>query len=574
MAIIHLSGTRLAPHKAKPPLNKLFMYSVGFVFLIAMHIYIPNNGGVGLALPFNALSWAALSLVIAVGFYHLTVQRQIKYTKLTIVLFICCVILTIPLLFPNSAYSGASIPRLIGLWAGWLFFFVLQQFKLSNQHKQRLLWFIVLATLLEALLGYLQFFGLLPLLFGYNQFTTQHFGIFQNPSVMVSFLSTGLVLSGYLLARQQRKYGQKISRTLLLYLMPIITAPLIVLLAHQLEWIGTGLGFLFIATYLYRFATPQRLSGWICLAVSGAGIGLILFSNSVSHLDYSHNELVERTILFPQAIDMFIEKPFTGYGYGRFESEYILYTARQHQLNPSYAPGYSATEHPLNETLFWGIEGGIVAILGIFLAMLMVLFKIYTARKGTSLAMLSLFIPIVLHSQMGMPFSLSVPHWLVFIVLLFWVDQRTSKYRTYALSKMSKFVFRPLSLVLPVLVVGYMALAVQTSYVLHAYHSSFPKQQAILDDALYPKSQEKNYLWYRYNNSLVTSLIKKDKRLVEEYIDWVTMAIKENPRESYYSGLILAYFGLGEISKAHQTQTEARFLFPRHDFEQLYIDPI
>jgi len=536
---------------------------------------MPNLGGSGLDLPFNISSWTALSFTIAIGFYHIATTQQIRYTKSTIVLFICCIILTLPTFYPLDKHWIHALYRLIGLWSGWLFFLVLQQFNLSNLHKQRLLWFIVIAAIIEVILGYYQLFNLLPKdILGYNDFTKWPFGIFQDPSVMVSFLSTGLVISGYLLARQQRKYGQKVSRTLFLYLVPLITAPLIISLAQELEWIGTAIGFVVVATYLYRFSTPQRLSGWISSTVAGVGLGLILFSTNSADLPYSQNQQIEKGTLFPQAVDMLIEKPFTGYGYGKFESEYLLYSARQHQLNSSYPSGFSSIQHPQNETLFWGIEGGIVPVFGILLAAIMIIFKIYSARKGTRLAIFSLFIPIVLHSQMGAPFYLSAIHWFIFIILLYWVDQRTSKYKIYPISKLSKIMVRSISLTIPMITTIYMLLALQTNFILFQFERSFPKNTTILLQAINPISQKLRYEWDQYSTDLNHGLVTKNQNLVKQYVAWSLKAIKQSPRELYYRNLIMAYLGLGEISKANQIRSEANFLFPHYDFSTIHIEPI
>lgn len=573
MATIHLSGTRLAPQKAKALLNKKFMYAIGSVFLIAMHIYIPNVGGSGLQLPFNSIVWAVLSIAFAIGGFHLTKTRQIKYSKLTITLFISALLMTAPLAYPTATNWPTALPTLIALWAGWTLFFIFQQFKLSNQHKQRLLWFIVLAAIIEAIFGYVQLTQLLSSHFnGYDNFALTPFGVFQHPSVMVSFLSTGVVLSGYLLARQQRKYGQKISRTLLLYLMPFFTIPLIVLLAQNLEWIGTAIGFTAIASYLYRFSTPQRLSGWIASSIAGIGLGMILLSSLDQNINASERAEENRLTLYPQAIDMFIEKPFTGYGYGRFEPEYILYTARQHQLNANYPPGVSSTQHPLNELLFWGVEGGVVPILGILLAAGMVLYRIYTARKGTRLAIFSLFIPIVLHSQMGMPFYISVPHWLTFIVLLYWVDQRTAKYKVYHFSTKSRTLLKGVSFILPITAIFCSVCVIQTNYVLLKYQQSSPKVADILSQAIQPIFQQHKYESSRYDALLLYGLTNNEEHEIKQYIEWSLTAIKQTPREPYYAGLILAYLGLGEVSKAEQIRSEATLLFPNYDFSSVLAE--
>ncbi|MDV7105962.1 Wzy polymerase domain-containing protein [Vibrio sp. TH_r3] len=575
MAIIHLSGTKLAPRKAKAPLNRKFMYSVGFVFLIAMHLYIPNLGGAGLALPFNISTWLSLSYVIAIGLFHMAKTRQVRYSKLSIVLFITCIFLTIPIFYPLHNDWTSFLPRLIAVWSGWFFFLILQQFLLSNQHKQRLLWFIVIATAMQTILSYLQLFSLLPKdIIGYNDFTQLPFGVFQQSSVMVSFLSTGVILSGYLLARQQRKYGQRISRTLFLYVLPIFTVPQLFLLSQGLEWIGAAIGFLFVVVYLYRFSTPQRLAGWVALSVAGAGLGLILFSTIGGSISNSDTPEISKTMLFPQTIDMLVEKPFTGYGYGQIETAYALYTARQHQLNPNYPAGYGPLQHPQNEILYWGIEGGIIPILGLIFSSAMVLFKIYSARKGTRLAIFSLFIPIIIHSQIGMPFYLSAIHWLILIILLYWVDQRTSKYRIVSFSTISSIALKNVALIVPLVTTTCMGLALQANFTLYRFDKSYPKDTAILSQVMVPFSETIEFNWQLRSNLLKQGLVNKDEDLITQYINWSVIAIKNAPKEKYYRHLILAYLGLGEISKAEQIRSEASFLFPNNDFSMLDIEPI
>ncbi len=156
MATIHVSGTQLAEPKAQVPLNKKFLLALAILFLVAMHFFMPNPGGAGLALSFNPTTWIAFSFVFALGCYQLASQQSLRYSKLTIGLFVSCLILTVPLFYANSHYMQ-SVGRLVGLWAGFGFFVLLQQFSFSNKHKQRLLWLIVLAVVVESFIGYYQF---------------------------------------------------------------------------------------------------------------------------------------------------------------------------------------------------------------------------------------------------------------------------------------------------------------------------------------------------------------------------------------------------------------------------------
>ncbi|MGF1883071.1 PglL family O-oligosaccharyltransferase [Vibrio splendidus] len=579
MATIHTSGTQLENQVTQLPLNKAFLASLAVVFLLAMHFFMPNPGGSGLALSFNPTTWLALSFTLAIGFYQLATNRVLKYSKLTVGLLISCVILTLPTLYSN-AFPQAASGRLLGLWAGFALFVVLQQFKFSNKHKQRMLWFIVLAVVIQALFGYVQYFLLEPgNLFGYNTAANRPYGIFQQPNVMASFLATGFVLSAYLLARQPAKYNHKISESFLLYLTPTLTVPLLIIIASRTGWLAAIIGFVCILPYLYKFSTKKRFYGWCSSVLLGVVVGFTVINlqsvDSLASQKASRSHLEDaRGYIFPQALDMMIEKPFTGYGYGKFESEYTLYTARQHQLNPNYHPGLPSMDHPHNEFLFWGVEGGIVPIIGILIAAFLVMSRIASSAKGTRLALLALFIPILLHSQLEYPFYHSAIHWITLIILIYWVDQRASRHYQQPFSIVSKTLFRVSSLVVPILVSFYMLSALHTNYVLTQFELSKPRNPDILKQVTNPVVWKDRYDWDVYSTYLNIGLYKADPSLIQPYIDWSLEIIKRKPRPAFYSNLILAYQGLGDHSKAEQIRSEASFLFPNRDFSKVQYKKI
>ncbi|WP_100753379.1 PglL family O-oligosaccharyltransferase [Vibrio salilacus] len=573
MATTHVAGTELEIKAPKPPLIKPFLVSIAIVFLLAMHWFMPNPGGSGLALSFNATTWLAISFSLAIGFYQIGSEGALRYNKLTLGLFICCVMMTLPVLY-TSANPNLAVGRLIGLWAGYLLFVVLQQIRFSNKQKQRLLWFVVIAVLIQSLFGWVQLLLLDPdNMFGYDTLNNRPYGIFQQPNVMASFLATGLALSGYLLARHPTKYQRRISEVALLYLTPIVTLPLLIVLASRTGWLGAVLGVVFLLHYLYRFATKKRFWGWIVSITLGIVIGFSLSAlpgQSSTLIGNKANLESPRQYTFPQALDMLIEKPFTGYGYGRFEPEYLVYTARQHQLNPSYQPGLAAMDHPHNELLYWGVEGGLLPLLAIILAALFVLARLFQAKKGTRLAMFALFVPIVLHSQLEYPFYHSSIHWLTFIILLFWVDQRASRYRSLSLHFISKAALRVTSLIVPIVTTIYMLSALHTNYVLTQFERSQPKDPQILERVSNAIVWQDRYDWDIYSTYLNLGLIEQNSQYIQAYIDWSLSIIKDKPRPAFYSNLILAYLGIDDTIKAEQIRAEAEFLFPNRDFSQIY----
>lgn len=575
MATLHVGGTQLETKMVNAPLNRVFTLSLGVVFLLAMHFFMPNPGGSGLALSFNPTTWMAFSFSVAIGLYQLATNRVLRYSKLTIGLFFCCILLTVPIFYLNANIESVS-NRLLGLWAGFVFFVILQQFMFSNRHKQRLLWLIVLAIVIQSIFGLYQYLLLEPgNIFGYNTLSNRPYGIFQQPNVMASFLATGLILSGYLITTQPHKYNKKLNEVALLYFVPALTVPLLIALASRTGWLGAIFGTICILPYLYRFSTLKRCVGWCISVLIGLALGVMLIQSEGTDDFVTAKADLEtpRTYTFPQALDMVIEKPFTGYGYGKFESQYILYTARQHQLNKGYAPGLPAMDHPHNELLLWGVEGGVVPVIGILLAAMLVLSRIYTAKRGTRLALFALFIPIVLHSQLEYPFYHSAAHWLIFIILIFWVDQRVSKYKTQSFSVISKTLFRVLSLVIPILTSFYMLSALHTNYILTQFERSAPKDPDILKQVTNPVVWKDRFDWDVYSTYLNIGLYTEDSALIKPYVSWSLDIIKTKPRPAFYSNLILAYQGLSDPSRAEQVRAEARFLFPNKDFSKVQYTP-
>ncbi|BBM63656.1 ligase [Vibrio alfacsensis] len=538
---------------------------------------MPNPGGSGLALSFNASTWIAFSFALGIGCYQLATNRVLRYSKLTIALFASCMIMTIPIFYPN-ANTALAANKLIGLWSGMLFFVVLQQFHFSNKHRQRLLWFIVLAVVIEAIFGLVQYLYLQPgNVFGYNTEANRPYGIFQQPNVMASFLATGLVIASYLLARQPYKYSHKLSDVYLLYAVPVLTIPLIVALASRTGWLASIIAVLLIIPYMYRYATKGRFLRWVASLVSG-----LLLSVTIMHIAFPDggglasekvNMESARAYTFPQALDMVIEKPFTGYGYGKFESEYMLYTARQHALNEHYPAGLPSMDHPHNELLYWGVEGGLLPILGIMLAMAIVLHRISQAKRGTRLALLALFIPIILHSQLEYPFYHSFVHWIIFIILLYWVDQRVSRYHQAPFSKVTKSLLRVCSLIIPAVISFYMISALHTNYILMKFETTRPTNPEILNRVTNPVVWKDRFDWDVYSTFLNIGLYKQDPSLIQPYIDWSLAIIKDKPRPAFYNNLILAYQGLNDSSKAEQIRAEAQFLFPKIDFSDINYQP-
>ncbi|MEJ2763874.1 Wzy polymerase domain-containing protein [Photobacterium sp. MCCC 1A19761] len=565
MNLLHVQGTRLAQQRISKPVIKPFMATLSVLFLFTMHYFQHNPGGSGLALSFNAASWIPLSFAIAFGLFEICRQKTWRYSRLTLILFACCVLLTLPVLYPNAGDSTAA-GRLLGLWAGFLFFLALQQFAFSHKQRQHLLWLILAAVWLQALLGWYQFFGLeadTPI--GYDTVVNRPYGIFQQPNVMATFLATGLVLSAYLLARLPMYRGKWSLHQAGLLLTPVVTIPVLVFVSSRTGWLAAIIATLLILPYLCRFAAKAQWRMWLLMVALGLSLSWHL-STSVSWAPAEDRISLHsaRSIHLPQAWEMYRKSPWLGYGYGNFESAYLTQTAQWHHSDPTQPHGLAALEHPHNELLYWAVEGGTLPLLGLLLAAAAVLTRIRKAPPGTRLALVALFFPLTLHTQLEYPFYHALVHWVIFVLLIYWVDNLTAKY--YKLKINYVLTIRISMILLPLLISGYMVTTLYSGYWLTKFETSRPPEISYLQRVNNPWAWETRLSWDLAITQLHLGAATQDPDLIQHYVDWATEKAKSWPRPALYQNLIAAYQLLDDPARAAQIRQEAEYLFPADDF--------
>ncbi|UJF19516.1 Wzy polymerase domain-containing protein [Vibrio sp. SS-MA-C1-2] len=560
MSILHLRGTTLAARGVRKPLIKPLIITLGLFFVAAMHFYMRNLGGTGLSLPFNSFGWIFIAAAISIGFIEAGRQHKLRYNSLTLKLIFCAILLTIPLSYSNANISE-SYPRIVGLWAGVLFFFSLQQFSFNYRQKQAILWLIIVAVWIEAVLGWAQF-----LLFdsrnsgGYELLANRPYGIFQHSNLMASFLATGLVISGYMLARVPMYRGKINFRHTLLLITPILTIPLLIVLFSRVGWIGAFVGSLLLIPYLIKFAPKKLIYLWVATLVIAAtmtiiGEGYINSEIPSQHLGFES----ARWYTFPQTLHLFAEYPWMGVGYGNFESAYIINTAQWQQANylPYYGlPGFT---HPHNELLYWISEGGLIPLMALLYASWLVLSRILKAVKGTRLALVALFFPIVIHTQLEFPFYQSLPHWVIFIVLIYWIDSLNPKRKQFELKHYQ--IMKVLGVILFSITFLLMATTLyQGSYVVRYQQGDISLNK--LERRLHTIIIWQNSLdQIQYESKLERGIASQNRQLLDEYIVWATEQAKRHPRPKIYQQLFRAHQALGQQQQAELIKLEGNYLF-------------
>lgn len=85
---------------------RIFLIFLALYSLLGMHFFMHNQGGSGLYLPFNMVGWAFVSVLIGIGAWHLTVVKQLTFSRTQLWFLAGFVILLLPFLNPQAEWNA------------------------------------------------------------------------------------------------------------------------------------------------------------------------------------------------------------------------------------------------------------------------------------------------------------------------------------------------------------------------------------------------------------------------------------------------------------------------------------
>lgn len=516
-------------------------------FCLGMLWYIPNNGGSGLALPLNALCW----MVIAISLVWMVLTLRREFLLLPSKMFapsplwllpLGAVLWTLPLIWspcPTARYE--SLPHVVALWGFLGLFWWLRRLpnQMTRQPWLTLLW---IAALLQGVFAFMQ----VTVLAHYGEsFITRPMGIFQQPNVLASFLSTGLacLFASECLdpnAKSQTK-GSRVLRAVALIFIPFM----LVLVQSRAGWLGALLAVVTISLIDYQTnrTNAVRLRTMWLLMLSGTllalawqyGVFASLFSRTNSYVGVlqlpEQFSIVNkagsnsaRVFIIQQTWQMIMHHPWVGSGYGSFEGAFT----RQVATLGDYT-GESTLIHPHNELLYAWAEGGILAAIGLIMMVTGILAMLWRS-KGLGWTGLALLLPIALHMNLEYPLYQSVPHGLVLVMLLNIVlpgRECTPQY-TYAQKNKNKYkVYFVQLMTLSVCIVAlfFMAGCLQTQNILTdiEQHEMYPLalDEKNVEESLWnPQSQVTRLEYDKHIAKLIRFNMTRDRHLLEQFEAW------------------------------------------------------
>lgn len=399
---------------------------LGLYWVVGLHIAWNNSGGWGVDLPYNLFVWGGICILCTL-FWAIIPPRKIVLGTTDRLLVIGTVMLCSPVLWsPSILAIDNALPRLAGMWAGFIFWFTLRQCSFNQRQSLWLMYGLIIAGVIEAGIVFIELYGptkwLPPVWQQLLKFNGRGaVGVFQQVNVTASFLVTSLAAVLLLITMRKAFLFHATLERIRQYCLiasGIFICAIITALYSRTGWIAeliVFIGLFWLLTYSHLRHEGRNQSLLLIVPATGILVGLYLMPMSVHQALQAHDGSThQRALTILYTIKFITLHPFLGYGAGTFEGEYQHFLA----LLPGGNPGREMMAHPHNEILYQYAEGGVVALSGLIVwcAGLLRLWK--KSNSILSRGALICMLPILIHSQLEYPLYYSVPHYLVLLILL------------------------------------------------------------------------------------------------------------------------------------------------------------
>lgn len=568
---------------SKDIIRKAYLFILALLFLAVSHITI-RNFGAPLVLPVAYFIWITVSGLILLTVIHIFNEWKFILPSSAKYILLFLFLLLLPALFNPIINSHAFMFQTAGLIGGIIFFISLHQFELTEDEKEMFINVIFLSGFIEALISLHQYFnpgtGIFLIAVAAAKVI---YGNFQHQNLLASYIATSLVISLYMLTGSWFKEANRWLKGVF-YLMVLLICFILFLTGSRAGVIEAGVGAVILLAARFRHYRVNAVYPvlWLVVIVIGAGGSFMTEryyhgrETALSTVGKKFEMTVEsvtgeevkdtRIPMYLTAINMIKERPLTGHGPGNFSSRFMHYRSRLAVDYPEYPYEAIFTTHPHNEILYRTVESGLPA--GAGLLMVGVVFIVYMVRLGRERggAYAALLFPITFHTQVGYPLYQSMPHWVLFILLLYLPSSHFIREVRIRSVSLLRTVVLTVTAMLFVLVTYFSITTLNAQRELIRYRDYLMIRNIIRTELLMP-SLDNLYLSQVGERLLADAklrvgLMSGDRKLLEEFVGFSRYERQVFPHSTLYKREARALFDLGRKKEAYMILDEGYRLYP------------
>lgn len=551
---------------------------VGLFVAVGMLYSQHNSAGYGLMLPNNVAIWTLVSLFLTLSLYRVLQQRKVFYSPLLVVFSVFLLVTYSLSLINTQAEKVHQILYMLAFSGVALFSFAVVQWQIKHTSFLKVLFVICLVGIFHALVSIVQVYDVYKAwyaLIGYPPLGLGRgvpVGIVQQVNMNASILASVAVISLYLISHASVKKYPLIMRFVIV-VAGFIAVFALGLTGSRAGWFGLVFGLILVV--LARYRTMIKLKSEVLVWFMVVAVALILLEilPESSAITNKVSDIVEgrdiRLALYAISFSLIVDLPFWGYGLLEYKDTLKAFL-QVNGIPPGfehYKQVFSTFRHPHNEFIYWTIQGGWIVIIGLLVCAWFLLKSIGRQSKRHFFAVLGLAAPMLLQSQVSLPFSISILHLLLPIFFLFYAvkSQRRSISLSFnnpgvVLFKIAVLAFVPIFLILSYVTFKSVDEVYQYNQRLYTFEG-YKKSQDYLPYATFHPSFSVELESY-FNKRVAKDLRDKAEVELQNFLYWAENKSIEDRSLATIQNQLIVYQALGMENKAQQTLLEAQKLFP------------
>ncbi|MBR9868661.1 MAG: hypothetical protein GYB20_16205 [Oceanospirillales bacterium] len=551
------------------------LWLLGIMFIPATLFFQPNLGGEGMSISHNITVWIAAVLVISAATLLMLKEKQFNYPTLWLVMAALPLSMIILGFIVENFLPTEWLFRQLYILGGFMFLIALFQFRFTPRDVERGLLIILIAGIVHGLYGISQILlpGIQPLLI--TPSNKIPYSVFQQINIHASFQATVLMAAFFLLSRPLTLKPRPIVSLILLTSI-FLSCFIVAFSGSRTGLLSAIAGTVILAICNWR-SLLRRKPLMIAVVITIA-VALFMGDNGIQRSTAKLGDLSKRSSegvassgsnsrinIYKISYEVFKQQPLSGHGIGSFQKVWHDQKVDYLKRFPDANLPPDRLSHPHNELMFWLVEGGLIAIAGILISVMTVIYAAFRCGWRRGMSYIAMLLPVGLHTQVELPFYISNIPWFLMLLLIFVVLRHNTKTRQLTLSRSAEITTGITAAALFLSVSLIMLQTVQANNSIIRFLQGRMTDPAQLQPALNNPFFRDTAELYLMRTLLLRELNARQGRFAPQFVQWAAPFIKYAPIPQLYIDLSRAYLATGKNEQAVQTIEDGQARYPKNN---------